>query len=87
MAFWENVETLRKNQNTTYRWLAQKTGISETTISTMRKNHTEPRASDAVKIARALETTVDFLVDGTIDGYYKKYSDLKSALRTVMLTF
>lgn len=62
MSFWENVEILRKEQNTTYRWIASKMGVSETTVSSMRKANTEPRASEAVKIADALNTTVEFLV-------------------------
>ena len=53
MSFWENVEILIKEQNTTYRWLASKMGVAETTVSSMRKANTEPRASEAVKIAEA----------------------------------
>lgn len=51
MSFWDNVEILRKEQNTSYRWLASQMGVSETTVSSMRKAGTEPRAGDAVKIA------------------------------------
>ena len=64
MAFWETVEMLRVQQNTSYRWLAMKMGISEQTVSTMRRAGTEPRASEAVKMARALNTTVEYLTDG-----------------------
>ena len=89
MAFWENVEALRKEQNTSYRWLAHKMGMSETTVSSMRKAGTEPRASDAARIAAALGTTVEFLVqdeEGEVSpellvNYFTKYSNLKKELK------
>lgn len=89
MAFWENVEALRKEQNTSYRWLAHKMGVSETTVSSMRKAGTEPRASDAARIAAALGTTVEFLVqdeEGEVSpellvNYFTKYSNLKKELK------
>ena len=87
MTFWENVETLRKEQNTSYRWLAHMMGVSETTVSSMRKAGTEPRASEAVKIAAALGTTVEFLVyqndvplNPRKDMYFEKYKALKENL-------
>ncbi|MCH5283586.1 MAG: helix-turn-helix transcriptional regulator [Treponema sp.] len=89
MAFWENVEALRKEQNTSYRWLAHKMGMSETTVSSMRKAGTEPRASDAARIAAALGTTVEFLVqdeEGEVSpellvNYFTKYLNLKKELK------
>lgn len=89
MAFWENVEALRKEQNTSYRWLTHKMGMSETTVSSMRKAGTEPRASDAARIAAALGTTVEFLVqdeEGEVSpellvNYFTKYSNLKKELK------
>lgn len=84
MAFWENVEKLRKEQNTTYRWIAQKMEISETTISSMRKSDTEPRATDAVKLAQALNTTVETLCSDFKDPYFNKYMILKEALRKIL---
>lgn len=92
MAFWENVEALRKEQNTSYRWLAHKMGMSETTVSSMRKAGTEPRASDAARIAAALGTTVEFLVQGEKNegthelqpNYFTKYTNLKNELKRVL---
>ena len=69
MSFWENVEILRKEQNTTYRWIASKMGVSETTVSSMRKANTEPRASEAVKIAETLNTTVEYLITNKEELY------------------
>jgi transcriptional regulator with XRE-family HTH domain len=42
-----------------------KTGIKQSTLSTWRSEKTYPRADDAVKIAAALQTTVEFLVTGS----------------------
>ena len=92
MTFWDTVEILRKQQNTSYRWLAQKMGISEQTVSTMRKAGTEPRASEAVKIARALNTTVESLVESSLENegfateniYRKKYATLKAELSMLL---
>ena len=84
MSFWENVEILRKEQNTTYRWIASKMGVSETTVSSMRKANTEPRASQAVKIAEALNTTVEFLVTNKEAVYLYKYNRLKSEMLSII---
>lgn len=87
MSFWERVEILRKEQNTSYRWIALKMGVSETTVSSMRRADTEPRATEATKLAKALGTTVEFLSTGQEDEYYKKYIDLKASLKTILNTF
>ncbi len=84
MSFWENVELLRREQNTTYRWIASKMGVSETTVSSMRKANTEPRASQAVKIAEALNTTVEYLVTNKEAVYLYKYNKLKSEILAVI---
>ncbi len=85
MTFWDRVEILREEQNTSYRWIATQMGVSETTVSSMRKAGTEPRAGEAVKIARALGTTVEYLVGvNGGDEYYKKYIELKSALKNLI---
>jgi transcriptional regulator with XRE-family HTH domain len=55
-----------------FRTLAEKdlpvilqTDIKQSTLSTWRTDKTYPRADDAVKIAAALSTTVEFLVTGS----------------------
>jgi transcriptional regulator with XRE-family HTH domain len=95
MTFWENVELLREEQNTSYRWLAKIMGVSETTVSSMRRANTEPRASEAVKIASALGTTVESLVEDTSGEnsaksdavYLKKYFALKKELENIIENF
>ena len=95
MSFWENVELLREEQNTSYRWIAQIMGVSETTVSSMRKADTEPRASEAVKIARALGTSVEELVGSRAENikepegipYFEKYILLKKELKNILESF
>ena len=84
MSFWDNVEILRKEQNTSYRWLASQMGVSETTVSSMRKAGTEPCAGDAVKIAKALGTTVESLVGSASNEYFQKYKKLKDEILMIL---
>lgn len=86
MTFWDRVDILKKEQDTSYRWIAAQMGVSETTVSSMRKAGTEPRVGDAVKIAKALGTTVEFLVGVDDDEYFNKYFLLKSALKELLDT-
>lgn len=69
-----------KAQNTSYRWIAKKMEVSETTVSSMRKTGTEQRASDAFKIASALGTTVEYLCNGESDYYQSRY--IKTSIDT-----
>lgn len=95
MSFWENVELLREEQNTSYRWLAQIMGVSETTVSSMRKSNIEPRATEAVKIANALGTSVEELVGNMGENqkatkdipYFEKYILLKKELKNILDSF
>jgi hypothetical protein len=65
MSFWTRVEEKLSAQNTTYRWIAESiVKKSETTVSGWHLKGVEPRASDAVAIAKALGTTVEELVTG-----------------------
>ncbi|MCX7024591.1 MAG: XRE family transcriptional regulator [Spirochaetes bacterium] len=65
MDFWQRVEDRRRAENTTYRWIAENVvKKSETTVSGWRSHGVLPRADDAVAIAKALRTTVEYLVTG-----------------------
>lgn len=60
------------SQNTTYRWIAENVvKKSETTVSGWHNNDIEPRASDAVRIAKALGTTVEYLAFGESSAGWK----------------
>lgn len=60
--FWQRVKFLIKENNTKQEWLAEKTGIKYQTLRSMISKNTFPKADDAVKIAKALNTTVEYLV-------------------------
>lgn len=47
-------------------WLAREAGIDATSLNSTIK-HAEPRASAAVRIARTLGTTVEYLMTGSED--------------------
>lgn len=85
MSFWDNVEILRKEQKTSYRWIASVMGVSETTVSSMRKNDTEPRTTESFKIAQSLHTTVEFLVTGK-QSPDPQYISLKNDMQKLLDT-
>lgn len=65
MSFRKNLKESMKVCNVTTKELSVKTGINENTISSYLKNDgAQPTAEKAVKIAEALNTSVEFLVTG-----------------------
>ena len=63
--FWENVKKEIKLQNTTQEWVAKKAGISFNTFQGWISKTIYPRVNEAVRIAAALNTSVEYLVRGT----------------------
>jgi transcriptional regulator with XRE-family HTH domain len=78
MAFWENVKKEIKRQNTTQEWTAKKAGISFNTFQGWISKKIYPRADDAVYIAEALNTSVEYLVT----GIQKDTTHLLNAIRS-----
>lgn len=64
MSFSENLRELIKICVITTKELATQTGINENTISYLKTNGSIPTADKAVEIAKALHTSVEFLVTG-----------------------
>ncbi len=62
--FWQRVENLLKTKGMKQTKLSEKTGISTSTISGGRKVGNMPVADNAIKIARALDVKVEYLVFG-----------------------
>lgn len=62
--FAERLERLLKQNKITQTALADRVGIRRPTISDWKKNGSYPTADIAVKIAAALNTSVEFLVTG-----------------------
>jgi transcriptional regulator with XRE-family HTH domain len=67
IVFWENVKKEIKQQNTTHEWVAKKAGVSFNTFQGWISKGIFPRADAAVRIALALDTSVEYLVTGTIN--------------------
>ena len=64
MDFYENVKQLVKTNNLTLRSFIESLGINYDSYNSCKKYDNLPRADEAVKIAQALNTTVEFLVTG-----------------------
>jgi len=69
--FWENIKKEIKLQNTTQEWVAKKAGISFNTFQGWISKEIYPRVNDAVRIATALDTSVEYLVRGTMKNNTK----------------
>ncbi|MBR1910861.1 MAG: helix-turn-helix transcriptional regulator [Treponema sp.] len=67
MGFKENLKAELSYQNILVKELALKSGISKRTIDNyLRDKHSEPTAENAVKIARVLGVSVEYLVTGDV---------------------
>jgi transcriptional regulator with XRE-family HTH domain len=67
MDFWDRIDTLIKQEKTSYAYIARKLGKRESTVSGWHREgakHTIPRADYVVIIAEILGTTVEYLVTG-----------------------
>ncbi|MFZ2635544.1 MAG: helix-turn-helix transcriptional regulator [Rectinemataceae bacterium] len=64
MEFWDRIAAYVAIEKTSWRWIADKVGKSETTVSGWRGTGVLPRADDAVKIANAVGMSVEYLVTG-----------------------
>ena len=71
MAFWKNVESELDFQNISRKELAQKAGFAVSGISLGISNNSAPSADIAVRIAKVLGVSVEYLVTGK-DPYQNK---------------
>ena len=70
--FYKRLERLLKNKGLQQKDLAEKCGISSNGISTWKITGTLPRADIAIKIAKYLNVTVEYLITGELAGIDKK---------------
>lgn len=85
MEFWNNVKTLIKERETTQEKLCKCCGISLATFVSWIHNSRFPDAEQAVKIASALGTTVEYLVTGEYnEPYLLKYESLADTLKKIV---
>ena len=80
LLFWERVNKTIKTRGQKQEWLAEQTGIKYQTLRSWVSKDILPRVDDAVKIAHALEVSVEYLVEGAnstvpreIDVFYTRY--------------
>ena len=73
----DRITKLLHERNMTQKELALAANITESTVSHYIKGDRVPRGVNLVKVAKALETTADYLLEQ--DSGYSRESDLKLA--------
>lgn len=66
-AFPERFRTLRKARGLSQADLAEAVGVHFTQVSRYERGDSRPNAATVTKLARHLDTTVDYLMNGTAD--------------------
>jgi len=64
--FYERVKSLAKTKKTTIEYVVGEAGLSLASYNAYRRHENLPRADEALKIAKTLGTTVEFLITGII---------------------
>jgi len=64
--FWENVKNEIKSQNTTQEWVAKNSGVSFNTFQGWISKGIYPRVNEAIRIANSLNTSVEYLANGSV---------------------
>jgi transcriptional regulator with XRE-family HTH domain len=84
--FWLRTNTLIKHLNKTQRGLALECGFTERRIETLSSNDRSPDVIEAVKIAKALNTTVEYLVTGENNNQAaQELTELKAKLADLIM--
>lgn len=84
--FWLRTNTLIKLLNKTQRGLALECGFTERRIETLSSNSRSPDVIEAVRIAKALNTTVEYLVTGEEENKAEKeLTELKAKLADLIM--
>lgn len=84
MDFYERVKELSKNQNLSLIPFLQSLGINYETYKSAKRLNNLPRADEAVKIAEALNTSVEFLVSGKEQDSSKNINAFISDIQSVI---
>ena len=69
--FADRLKELRKRKNVSQGELAELIEVHFTQVSRYERGETKPNAQAMTKLAKALDTTVDFLMNGTADDVVK----------------
>lgn len=82
---WKRVNDAIRHNSTTQRALALKCGFTERRIESLSSGNRLPDAVEITKIAKALDTTVEYLVTGEdVNAYKEKYDSLVLALKNLL---
>lgn len=84
MSFWERLESALSDNDCTMADLGRKIQLSPTVINSWKTRGSIPRADIACKTARALNTTVEYLIDGSINTTDLSTSHQKTFLVPVL---
>ena len=66
LVFWKNVKKKIKANHTTQEWVAHNSGINYNTFLGWISKGIYPRVDEAVKIANLLNTSVEYLIEDTV---------------------
>jgi transcriptional regulator with XRE-family HTH domain len=86
MDFYERVKVLAKKKKITIEAVANIAGLSIDSYNSYKRHDNLPRADEAVKIAKALGTTVEYLVEGDVldtSNLERTLEDVKRALADI----
>ena len=82
--FWENVKKEIKAQNTTQEWVAMNSGISFNTFQGWISKGIYPRVNEAIRIAVSLNTSVEYLVSGSVQNNKKSIETICQSLPKII---
>ena len=80
----KRIETLRKSKKISQEDLAEKVGVSRTTIYKWESGTSVPNYANMQALARALETTVSFFTDETSFGCDEEEREKESAREIII---
>ena len=84
MGFKENLKSELEYANILVKELSAKSGVSKSSLDTYLNNRSKlPSAMNALKIAQALNTTVEYLLTGKEPTYKPNNSSLSPKIKTI----
>lgn len=78
--FWERLNSLIKKSNTTQNALSVQCGLNPRRLQNLSSGQRLPDCMEAVKIAKSLNTSVEYLVTGELNNTEQKLSEIKNQL-------
>lgn len=78
--FWERLNFLIKKSNTTQNAISVQCGFNPRRLQNLSSGSRLPDCFEAVLIAKALNTTVEYLVTGEVTDNSKELSELKEKI-------